>query len=276
VTQPGGTSGGGRQGVGAPARVFGIGSAVTVMVGAVLLAGRMLAERESGIEHPAATVMASPGDPIAAEAGMFRTAPGDVATPAIGWRREVHPRTLAITRTLRAYPGAPPRVPHGLTADEFRDNTCNVCHERGGYAARFSSYAPVTPHPEYRACLQCHAVEDAVVGVVVRDRSADDVCLQCHVPGAATPPFVPLDWRPAAWPATSQRALEGSPPLIPHDFHMRTNCVACHIGPGGVQEVRTTHPERSNCRQCHVPAAPEAGEFSRPGVAGDGGPGGGF
>ena len=33
----------------------------------------------------------------------------------------------------------------------------------------------------------------------------------------------------------------------------KKNCVACHDGPGAREEVRTTHPERWRCRQCHVP-----------------------
>ena len=49
------------------------------------------------------------------------------------------------------------------------------------------------------------------------------------------------------------RATPGAPPRIPHRVLMRENCVACHDGPGAREEVRTTHPERWRCRQCHVP-----------------------
>jgi cytochrome c-type protein NapB len=55
-----------------------------------------------------------------------------------------------------------------------------------------------------------------------------------------------------------------SPPLIPHDLQLRGNCLACHAGPGGVEEIRSTHPERANCRQCHLPSAPETPLFTRP------------
>ena len=34
---------------------------------------------------------------------------------------------------------------------------------------------------------------------------------------------------------------------------MRENCAACHDGPGAREEIRTSHPERTRCRQCHVP-----------------------
>ncbi len=64
--------------------------------------------------------------------------------------------------------------------------------------------------------------------------------------------------------------MDGSPLWIPHDLQLRGNCLACHGGPAAVAEIRTAHPERANCRQCHVPAdAPAApGEaeavFTRP------------
>jgi cytochrome c-type protein NapB len=34
---------------------------------------------------------------------------------------------------------------------------------------------------------------------------------------------------------------------------MRENCAACHTGPAAREEIRTSHPERTRCRQCHVP-----------------------
>ena len=40
--------------------------------------------------------------------------------------------------------------------------------------------------------------------------------------------------------------------------------MACHGGPAAVEEIRTTHPERGNCRQCHVPAVTEEEVFTRP------------
>ena len=32
------------------------------------------------------------------------------------------------------------------------------------------------------------------------------------------------------------------------------NCLSCHTGPGSREEIRTTHPERTRCMQCHVGA----------------------
>lgn len=251
-------------GLGMPQRVVLIAAAIAAMLVLVFALDSARASREEEPVHPAATPMASPGNPIAAEAQVFRTRPGDLAVdPGAERRRSAHRRTLATFRALRAYPGAPPRIPHGLTAEEFRTTRCNTCHERGGYSARFAAYAPVTPHPEFANCLQCHVGDAAVVGIALPDRDPDAVCRQCHVPGAAQATFVALDWRPAPWPATGRGALPGSPPPIPHDLQLRGNCLACHMGPGAVEEIRTTHPEQASCRQCHVPAPPDEGVFTR-------------
>lgn len=225
-------------------RVLGIGSAAAVMLAAVLVVGPVLVPGEEPPRHPQ-VVRPEPQPPIVAEADVFRTEPAALAVPPAEERpRPGRARTLASYRSLRAYPGAPPRIPHELTADEFRLARCGTCHARGGWSERFGAYAPVTPHPELTSCLQCHVTD------------------------GPAPDFVALDWVAAAWPEVDGRALEGSPPWIPHGFEMRADCLACHGGPAAVAEVRTTHPERANCRQCHVPASSEdasAGEvFTRP------------
>ncbi len=223
-------------------RILGIGSAIVLMLAAVLILGPALPPEGEAIPHPPA-VRAEPQNPIPAEADVFATdARGLAVAPAAEASRPARRRTLAAARTLRAYPGAPPRIPHELAPDEFRLTECSTCHERGGYAPRFRAYTPVTPHPRYENCLQCHVASET----------------------AGT--FVGLDWRPAAWPPLGERAMEGAPPRIPHDLQLRGNCLACHGGPGAVEEIRTTHPERVNCRQCHVPSDPEAiaPVFTRP------------
>jgi hypothetical protein len=53
-----------------------------------------------------------------------------------------------------------------------------------------------------------------------------------------------------------------APPTIPHKMLMRENCLACHSGPAAREEIRTSHPERERCRQCHVPVTTTA-RFSR-------------
>lgn len=188
---------------------------------------------------------------IVSEAAVFRTAPGSFAADTGAPRRaDAHPRTLASYRARRAYPGAPPRVPHGVTASELATSRCNACHARGGYSPRFMSYTPVTPHPELVNCTQCHLVDDAVAGVPF-PRAGVDGCRQCHAPAVRTA-SVPLSgWAPAPWPAVRTTG-DGTPPAIPHDLAMRGNCLACHMGPGAVAEVRTRHPERADCRACHL------------------------
>jgi nitrate reductase (cytochrome), electron transfer subunit len=240
-----------------PVRLLVIGAATAVMVALVLFLGQRLLEGAGPAEPGGGRIV--PADaPIAAEADVFRMSPGDLAAGPAGERRaSSHPRTLASFRRLRAYPGAPPRIPHGLSGEEQRGGTCNTCHERGGYSPRFGGYAPVTPHPEYASCQQCHVADARVVGTPPRDGSPDALCAQCHTMGAVEPAPAASSWRPLAWPRTGNGVLPGSPPAIPHGFTLRGNCLACHAGPGSVEEIRTTHPERANCRQCHVPAEPE-------------------
>lgn len=247
------------------ARLLAIGAAVTLMVAAIALVVRYQPP-EPGPTYPPVHAPPASDRPIAAEADVFRVRRGDwSAPPEATPRGEAQPRTLAIYRTLRAYPGAPPRIPHGLTENEFRLGLCAGCHERGGFVPRFGGYAPVSPHPEYLDCLQCHAPDAMTVGIPLPGEPGGLSCGQCHVdPDRPPPSLVSLDWSPLAWPDRNQRALAGSPPQIPHDLHLRGNCLACHAGPGVVRELRTTHPERINCRQCHVPTASGEAEFSRP------------
>ena len=245
------------------ARLLAIAAGVIVMV-VVLLTVFPFGSTAPAPPYPPPPV-AGAVEPIPAEALVFRMHPEDVAVaPDAPARRPAQPRTLAIYRSLRAYPGAPPRVPHGLTEEEFRETRCLTCHLRGGYAARFGGYAPVTPHPEYASCLQCHSADAMRVGIALPGQVTDVVCSQCHVdPGRPPPSLVSLNWRPLQAPAQGFRAMDGSPPVIPHDLELRGNCIACHAGPGAVRAIRTTHPERANCRQCHVTASDDA-VFSRP------------
>ena len=45
----------------------------------------------------------------------------------------------------RAYPGAPPVIPHPVAPDETFSQSCNACHEKGGFVAQYSTYTPLTP-----------------------------------------------------------------------------------------------------------------------------------
>lgn len=238
-----------------------IARAVALMVVLVLVVGAGLDRAGEERTYPRPVAVDSTEPPIDSEADVFRIEEGELAVaPSFAGDPQAHARSPDIYRRLRAYPGAPPRIPHGLTEEEFRATSCNVCHRRGGWVARFGTYAPVTPHPEYASCLQCHAPRDELVGRA-RPASADAlVCDQCHIdPDASPPTFVEIDWQPAEWPETDRQAMEGSPHVIPHGVEFRGNCVACHAGPATVVGLRTDHPERVNCRQCHVPASSEDG-----------------
>ncbi len=171
--------------------------------------------------------------PISQEAGVFQR-----AEDALRIAREPldasGQRKLAIFYERRAYPGAPPVIPHAVTVHiDMGGRSCLVCHEQGGYVEKFSAYAPITPHPEMHNCRQC------------------------HVPIANTSLFQDTGWQSVEPPALGRTAIPGGPPPIPHRLQMRENCLACHGGAAAVREIRTGHPERVSCRQCHVPRQPD-------------------
>ena len=139
-----------------------------------------------------------------------------------------HQRKLKDYYKNRAFYGAPPTIPHEVSSSTIGSNACLKCHENGGFVNKYSSYAPITPHPKKINCMQCH--------VEVRTESQ----------------FVSSNWKSNVAPDLGNAALVGSPPTIPHQIQMRENCLSCHAGPSAVAELRTTHPERINCRQCHV------------------------
>ena len=244
-----------------PAGILGIGTAIVLMVALVMAVGTLLTSDAGEPDHPPPLRLEAAEQPIALESGVFRLSAADLGVaPSVTGDSAAHARTLYMYRRIRAYPGAPPRVPHGLTEEEFWSSRCNVCHLRGGYVARFGAYAPVTPHPEFGSCLQCHAVADTLVGTPLPSLGSAESCSQCHVnPDAAAPTFVAHDWASTEWPDIGRRAMPEGPLWIPHDAQLRSNCLACHSGPGAVTEIRTDHPERANCLQCHLVAPQDEG-----------------
>ena len=247
-------------------RLFLIAAAVTGALALRVAVKRVPAARRSEPAPVAVALLAAPGEPIRAEAQVFRTTPGTVAI-APGARRErtAHPRNLKTRRFLRAYPGAPPRIPHAVTPEEFRTDACRTCHERGGFSKRFDAYVPVTPHPERGVCLQCHVGEDSVMGIAIPIAQPNARCPLCHGPSGGPPRAnASLTWATSVWPKLPAEAADGSPPPIPHSLQFRENCLACHSGPAAATEIRTTHPAWVNCRQCHLSPEPEAGTFARP------------
>lgn len=138
-------------------------------------------------------------------------------------------RSLDTYYNNRAYHGAPPSIPHPVVNDfKIGDKSCLKCHQNGGFVEKYKAYSPVVPHPEKVNCRQCH-VEENTNGL-----------------------FKSTNWSSFPRPSIGNAAFEGAPPIIPHQIQMHENCLACHAGPSAPVEIRVTHPERSNCRQCHV------------------------
>ncbi len=129
----------------------------------------------------------------------------------------------------RAYDGAPPRVPH--TIDERSTSACLACHAEGLVIAE--RVAPRMSHPVYQNCTQCHVAEETP-GLERATSPSDNTFIGTR-------------------PHPGFRFLPGSPPVMPHPRWMRETCASCH-GPLGPPGLRTTHPERQSCEQCHVPA----------------------
>ena len=223
-------------------RYFLIGLGVLLMAALVVVVGLSL----TAGERPARVlpVQAAPTPTLPTEAGMYARV--DAAAEYAAMPREPNrKRTRAVYYARRAYPGAPPVIPHAIDEGDAGGRLCLACHGDGGWAPRFEAYAPVTPHPELDLLPP---VPRAAGGAARASRRAAGRRL-------APPPL-----RGAAMP--------GSPPPIPHALQMRENCRACHAGPAAVDELRTSHPERVTCRQCHALAAPPAEAFARPAEAG--------
>jgi len=138
-------------------------------------------------------------------------------------------KSLAERAERRAYDGAPPVIPHAV--DQQAAANCLACHEKGLTVA--SRPASVRAHRSMTNCVQCHTTST-----------------NRKVPPSSL--VVVNSWR-GLQPAGKggPRAWKGAPPLIPHSTLLRDNCISCH-GPWGRPGLRTPHPERVNCVQCHV------------------------
>lgn len=226
-------------------RVVGIAAAFVLMVPIVLL---ILPDADAVPEfRSVAVVLEREVDPpIPSEAGPFRDLQEDLDVVSLG---DPSPHVVVPTRmerrSRRVYEGAPPWIPHPVSEDMDRTQDCAPCHTFGGYNPRIRTYSPRAPHPEFTNCLQCHVA-----------RVSQDL-------------FRPTDWVTPAWPEYGQESeLLGAPPPIPHTLQLRERCMTCHGGGSAAPDIRTPHPHRFNCRQCHLPLGDGVEEFSRPLSAG--------
>jgi cytochrome c-type protein NapB len=143
---------------------------------------------------------------------------------------EKNPAVVRASRRL--YDGAPPVIPH-----ENFGMTCTGCHNEQGMAVDEVGFAPPLPH-------------EATDGMGATDR-----CRQCHVFQQMVPEFVANSFEGLRQDLRRGPRLNPlAPPTIPHKTFMRENCTACHSGVAAREEIRTAHPERQRCRQCHVPS----------------------
>lgn len=152
-------------------------------------------------------------------------------------------RTLAVEkrRSRRAYDGAPPVIPHPV--DPTSPASCRACHETGLVIRDL--IAPRMSHGDLGSCTQCH-VPAGGTGIPMLAETA------------ALPPFAENAFNGVRSSGAGSRAWPGAPPTIPHTVQMRENCASCH-GLTGLPGLRTTHPERTLCVQCHVPESGAGG-----------------
>lgn len=130
----------------------------------------------------------------------------------------------------RAFDGAPPVIPHRNFG-----SPCGECHQEVGVEVAGVGFSPPSPHE------------------ATRGLSALSRCRQCHVEQQISTPFAGNSFAGLRQDLRRGRRLNPqAPPVMPHPVFMRENCSACHSGPAAREEIRTTHPERSRCQQCHV------------------------
>ena len=140
-------------------------------------------------------------------------------------------KALARREQRRAYDGAPPTIPH--PTDTRAQPNCLVCHEHGAKIAEL--IAPQMSHPPLANCPQCHVEEVSPAGIAAE----------------LAPALTANEFDPSPFGGQGARAWQGAPPVVPHRGFMRERCDSCH-GVTGAMGLRTPHPDRQSCVQCHV------------------------
>lgn len=152
----------------------------------------------------------------------------------------VEQRLVRVERaTRRAFDGAPPVAPHPV--DQMSSVSCLACH---GTPVRVGDrLVTQISHPPYSQCLQCHASGPGPTSTWEALLPPADAPDLAHI--AVTNSFA---GHQQAEPG--ERAFDSAPAVVPHTTWMRENCMSCH-GPGGSSALRTSHPSRQSCTQCH-------------------------
>ena len=164
--------------------------------------------------------------------GLLAVACSDGSGPSVPVpEHEGASKNEAVVRAARrAYDGAPPVAPH----EDF-GMECVSCHDLEGLEVEGVGFAPPFPH-------------EGTLGM-----SAITRCRQCHVFSQTDTLFADNDFVGLRQDLRRGKRLNSiAPPTIPHKTFMRENCAACHDGPAAREEIRTPHPQRTRCRQCHV------------------------
>jgi cytochrome c-type protein NapB len=142
-----------------PRRLKIIAMASALMAAGVFVVGETLRAERHAVLAAAAGPAQAPSIPT--ETGVFRR-----AQKALAYQNaEVKDgsRTLAAFYARRAYPGAPPVIPHDdLDPKGMGGNACLSCHSDGAYVPFLKAYAPVVPHPEMTSCKSCHVFDNKV------------------------------------------------------------------------------------------------------------------
>ncbi|MBI2422370.1 MAG: nitrate reductase cytochrome c-type subunit [Candidatus Hydrogenedentes bacterium] len=132
--------------------------------------------------------------------------------------------------SLRAFYAAPPVIPH--ESESMQDSNCSFCHSAERELPGFERKSPRSPHPYLERCTQCHVASQSPLG--------------------EAEPMTITRWAGLQDPGEGHRAGLMAPPVMPHKLRMRENCISCHSPESPYVYLRTPHPERVNCQQCHV------------------------
>jgi cytochrome c-type protein NapB len=165
---------------------------------------------------------------------------------------------LAMRDQNRAFNGAPPTVPHPI--DQMSAVACVACHQHGMKSE--SLRIPRMSHQFLANCTQCHVEKNPTLAAwssrsretsESRSRSRETSDETQQLPDS-TGLFRKNSFVGLPAPTGGSRAYPGAPPTIPHSTWMRVDCMSCH-GPAGLHGIRSTHPWRTNCQQCHAPSS---------------------